>query len=121
MVDILPENRPASITWRVLLLRCLAVTSIVAAVIHFAVSGQHFAEYWVFGVFMLAVAWLQLAWAVALIAAPSRALLALGAALNAVVIGVYVVTRTVGDIIGPTPHGTEPVGFGDAFCTACEV
>jgi hypothetical protein len=104
-----------------LLLRGLAIASLVAAVIHFAVAGEHFAEYWAFGVFMLAAAWLQLAWAVGLLIRPSRAVIALGAVLNAAIVVVYLVTRTVGDVIGPTPHAVEPVGFGDSFCTACEV
>lgn len=103
-----------------ILLRCLAIAGGVTAVIHFAVSGEHFAEYWAFGVFLLAAAWLQLAWSIGLLVRPSRRLLLLGAALNAGVIVVYVVTRTVGDIVGPSPHDVEPVGFGDAFCTACE-
>ncbi len=38
----------------------LAVVSLATAVIHFAVSGEHFQEYWLFGVFMLVVAWGQL-------------------------------------------------------------
>lgn len=105
---------------RTVLLRCLAITSGVTAVIHFAVSGEHFTEYWAFGVFMLAVAWLQLAWSAGLLIRPSRRLLLLGAALNTGVVAVYVVTRTVGDVIGPSPHDVEPVGFGDAFCTAGE-
>jgi hypothetical protein len=41
----------------------LAMLSVLAAVIHFAVAGSHFQEYWLFGVFMLGVAWLQLGWA----------------------------------------------------------
>jgi hypothetical protein len=40
---------------------CLAILSVATAVIHFAVAGEHFQEYWLFGVFMLTVAWLQLA------------------------------------------------------------
>lgn len=43
---------------------CLAILSVATAVIHFAVAGEHFQEYWLFGVFMLVTAWLQLTWAV---------------------------------------------------------
>lgn len=111
---------PVGVTRRLVLLRVVAVTAVVAAVIHFAVSGEHYSEYWAFGVFMLVVAWLQLVGAVGLLVRPSRGLLAAGAVFNAAVIAVYVVTRTVGDVIGPTPNDVEPVGFGDAFCTACE-
>ncbi|MGH7911267.1 MAG: hypothetical protein ACREQM_12120 [Candidatus Dormibacteraceae bacterium] len=107
-------------TWRGMLLRCLAITSLVPAVIHFAVAGEHFQEFWLFGVLMLVAAWLQLASAIGLVARPSRTVVALGAALNAGVLTVYVITRTVGDVVGPTPHSVEPVGFGDLFCTVCE-
>ena len=125
MVSALVDGQPAPTTGgagtqRQLMARCLAIISGVAAVIHFAVSGAHFEEYWAFGVFMLVVAWLQLAWAVWMWMAPSRLLIAAGAVLNAGVVLVYVVTRTVGDVIGPTPDEVEPVGFGDAFCTVCE-
>lgn len=113
-------NPSTAVTQRMLLLRATAVTAGVAAVIHFAVSGEHYSEYWAFGAFLLVTAWLQLAWALGLLVRPSRALLAAGAFLNAGVVAVYVVTRTVGDVVGPTPHEVEPVGFGDAFCTACE-
>lgn len=105
---------------RLVLLRAVAVLAVVTAVIHFAVAGAHYAEFWGFGVFMLVTAWLQLTWTVGLLVRPSRLLLAAGAVLNAGIIGVYVVTRTVGDVVGPTPHDVEPVGFGDAFCTVCE-
>jgi hypothetical protein len=100
---------------------CLAILSVATAVIHFAVAGEHFQEYWVFGVFMLAVAWLQLLWAVAAIVRPARLLLLWsGAVLNAGVVAVYIITRTVGDVIGPTPHAVEPFGFGDGLCTVLE-
>ncbi len=99
---------------------CLAVLSVATAVIHFAVAGEHFAEYWLFGVFMLVVAWLQLTWAIAALVRPSRWLLAGGLILNAGVVVVYIVTRTAGDVIGPTPNAVEPFGFGDGLCTVLE-
>jgi hypothetical protein len=99
---------------------CLAVLSVATAVIHFAVAGEHFAEFWLFGVFMLVVAWLQLTWAIAVLLRPSRWLLAGGLILNAGVVAVYIVTRTVGDVVGPTPNAVEPIGFGDGLCTVLE-
>ena len=98
----------------------VAILSAATAVIHFAVAGEHFQEYWVFGVFMLVVAWLQAVWGAALVFRPARWLIASGAILNTGVIAVYLVTRTVGDVIGPTPNSVEPVGFGDALCTVLE-
>lgn len=105
---------------RKVVIYCLAIMSIATAVIHFAVSGQHFQEYWVFGVFMLVVAWLQLSWAMLAIARPSRLLLWAGAVVNTGVVAVYIVTRTIGDVIGPAPHDVEPFGFGDGLCTVLE-
>lgn len=99
---------------------CLAIVAVATAVIHFAVAGEHFQEYWVFGVFMLGAAWLQLLWAILAVVRPSRPLLSCGAILNGGVVAVYIVTRTVGDVIGPTPHDVEPFGFGDGFCTVLE-
>ncbi len=99
---------------------CLAILSLATAVIHFAVAGEHFAEYWLFGVFMLVVAWLQLMWAIVALVRPSRWLLVSGIVLNAGVVVVYIVTRTVGDVIGPTPDAVEPFGFGDGLCTVLE-
>ncbi len=111
-VPTVPLNR--------MLLRCLAVLSVATAVIHFAVAGAHFQEYWLFGVFMLVAAWLQLSWAILALIRPSRVTLWIGIVLNAGVVVVYIVTRTVGDVVGPTPHEVEPVGFGDLLCTVLE-
>jgi hypothetical protein len=98
----------------------LAMLSALAAVIHFAVAGSHFQEYWLFGVFMLGVAWLQLGWAAAAFLRPTRLLVSTGAVLNAAVIVVYILTRTVGDMVGPDPGDVEPAGFGDLLCTVTE-
>jgi hypothetical protein len=94
--------------------------SAATAVIHFAVAGEHFQEYWLYGVFMLVVAWLQLLWAALAIARPSRLLLGSGVVLNAGVVAVYIVTRTIGDVIGPGAQSAEQVGFGDLLCTTLE-
>jgi hypothetical protein len=100
--------------------RCLAILSATAAVIHFAVADPHYEEYWAFGVFMLATAILQMAWAVGALLSQSRWLWAAGVVLNGGIVVIYIVTRIVGDVVGPTPHEVEPVGFGDAFCTVVE-
>lgn len=99
---------------------CLAIASVAAAVIHFAVAGSHFQEYWVFGVFMLTAGWLQLTWAIFAVTRPSRAVLCGGAVLSANIIAIYILTRTVGDMVGPTPNEIEPAGFGDMLCTVFE-
>jgi hypothetical protein len=101
--------------------RCLAILSAVAAVIHFAVADAHYQEYWAFGAFMVGAAIAQIAWSAVAMLDGRRWLWAVGAVLNAGIVVVYVVTRTVGDVVGPTPHEVEPIGFGDAFCTGLEV
>jgi hypothetical protein len=99
---------------------CLAMISLATAVIHFAVAGEHFQEYWLYGVFMVVVAWLQLLWAAVAIARPSRLLFVGGAVLSVGVVAVYIVTRTAGDVIGPGANSAEQVGFGDVLCTVLE-
>src|SRR5215471_8178145 len=103
------------------ILACLAIMILTAAIIHFAVAGAHFAQYWMYGAFLLAAGWLQLLWAVAAITRPARWLLWSGLAVNATIADVYVMTRTVGDLVGPGAHSPEPAGFGDGLCTALEV
>jgi hypothetical protein len=116
----LPGGGQRSVSRRRVILSCLAILSVATAVIHFAVAGSHFQEYWLFGLFMLVAGWLQLLWAAGAVVRPSSPLLAGGTLLNAAIIAVYVVTRTMGDVVGPTPHATEPFGFGDGLCTVLE-
>lgn len=54
-----PADGKQSVPAQRVVLGGLAMLSVLAAVIHFAVSGSHFQEYWLFGVFMLGVGWLQ--------------------------------------------------------------
>lgn len=98
----------------------LAAISVGAAVIHFEVMFEHFSEYWMYGTFFLATAWAQLIWAAWIGWRPSRPLLWAGAAGNAAIIVVYVLTRTVGDLVGPGRSETEAVGGIDVVCTAFE-
>ncbi|MGH7920518.1 MAG: DUF1996 domain-containing protein [Candidatus Dormibacteraceae bacterium] len=100
---------------------CLAILSFVTAVIHFAVAGEHFQEWWLFGLLMLIAAWAQTSFAVAAVLRPSQPLWLGGAMLNTGIAAYYVVTRTYGDVIGPTPRGAEVAGFGDLACTVFEV
>jgi hypothetical protein len=115
-----PHDNEPTVPRRRVVVFCLAIMSAAAAMIHFAVAGGHFQEYWLFGVFMLVAAWLQFLWAIIAIAKPSLLLWWSGAILNAGVVAVYIVTRTIGDVVGPTPHAVEPFGFGDGLCTVLE-
>jgi hypothetical protein len=99
----------------------LAALSMAAAAIHFAVMGEHFAEYLAFGVFFSVVAWSQAVWAVGVIVRPSRRLLLVGLVGNAVVILVWLISRTTGLPIGPEAGAPEPAAFIDVLSTILEV
>lgn len=99
----------------------LAVTSLAAAGIHFAVMGEHFSEYMVFGIFFAVVAWLQALWAMGVVMTPSRRLLVAGAVGNAVVVLVWVISRTIGLPIGPEAGMAEPATFVDVLSTILEL
>jgi hypothetical protein len=99
----------------------LAALSMAAAAIHFAVMGEHFAEYAAFGVFFSVVAWAQAVWTVGVIVLPSRRLLIVGLLGNALVILVWLSSRTTGLPIGPEAGAPETAAFVDVLSTILEV
>jgi len=98
----------------------LGLLSMAAALIHFAVIEQHWAEYWLYGAFFIAVGLAQLAWALIIPSAPARLLLWAGAAGNALVVITWIITRTAGSLVGPAATEPAKVGFGDLVSTALE-
>lgn len=98
----------------------LAALSIGAAAIHFAVVFEHFAEYTLYGVFFLVVSWAQVIWPAVVLWKPARLWLWLGIAGNAIVIAVYVASRTVGLPFGPDLHEAESAGALDVVSCALE-
>jgi hypothetical protein len=99
----------------------VAVASAGAATIHFAVIDQHFAEYWLFGVFFVAVALAQLGWVVAVASNPTRTVYLVGALGNALIAVTWVISRTTGLPFGPGAGEPEPVGIADVVSTAFEL
>ena len=97
----------------------LAAASLGAALLHAAFAPGHFSETWSHGLAFALFAWLQLALAVALIAYPSRKVFALGL-LNVGIIGVWVMSRTIGAPFGPQPWTPEDVGTPDLIATGLE-
>ena len=98
----------------------LAFLSVAAALVHFAVIEQHISEYWLYGAFFVAVGLFELIWALLVMAVPSRLLYWASVAVNTLTIAAYVVTRTVGLLVGPSATETEKVGFGDLTATVFE-
>lgn len=78
---------------------CLAVSSIAAAVLHYALASEDFGAHWSFGVLMLAAAWLQVIWATAVIVRTSPSKLWAGAALNAGVVVAQLAAHPAGDAV----------------------
>src|SRR5262245_2189644 len=99
----------------------LAALALGAGIIHFAVSGDHYALTWMHGTFFAVVAWLQVSWAVAVVLKPTRRLLIAGVVLNAVIIGMWVVSRVWGTPFGDTAWTPEPIGWADGLSTLFEV
>ena len=60
----------------------LAAASVMAGLIHAAVTPEHLVEAWVFGAFFALAAGFQLGWAIAVIVRPSPGVYATGALAN---------------------------------------
>ena len=100
-----------------------ALTSGWAGIIHLRVVTDHFATWWGYGAFFLAVGTAQVASALVLWRDPPPWLVSAAATGNAVVVLVYVASRTVGVPVGPEHggHQLEPSGPLDLAATAAEV
>lgn len=98
-----------------------ALLSVGAAVIHFAVLGEHWQEWWGYGLFFGTSAWLQLGWAAAVAWRPSRATLLLGAAGNLAIAALWLLTRTAGIPLGPASGETEGATFIDGLASGFEL
>ena len=99
----------------------VALLSAGAAAIHFAAAGSHFREWWAFGVFFVGSGVAQLAWALLVVESPSPTVWRLGILGNAAIIMLWILTRTVGTLVGPEPHTPEPVGVPDAVASGLEL
>jgi hypothetical protein len=118
LADEKADTAPA--TARPYLLGGLAALSVGAAAIHFAVVFAHFSQYALYGAFFLVVAWAQLIWPAVLLWRPSRSWLWLGLTGNALILVVYVASRTVGLPIGPDVNHPEPAGALDIVSAVLE-
>ena len=98
----------------------LAGCSLGAAALHFGYASVHFIQYWLYGAFFVATAWMQLLWALAVVLRPRRWLLFAGYAVNAAVIVVWAMSRTVGVLIGPGASTKEAARFPDILATGLE-
>ena len=94
-----------------------ACASLGAGLIHLAVVSEHVSEWWLYGLFFIVLGVLQVAWAVRAMAGGPLPVPRLFAAMNAAVIGLWLVTRTTGLPVGPEPWEAEAVGTADLLCS----
>jgi len=115
-VETAPPDRTAEAAARWLLAGC----SLGAAAVHFAYSSAHFAQYWLYGVFFVTTAWIQLVWALGVVLRPRRWVFLLGYGVNAAIIVVWALSRTVGVLVGPGASVKEAARFPDILTTLLE-
>ncbi len=99
----------------------VATLSLSVGMIHAAMVGDHFREDTLSGVFFVMVAVFQIGWGVMFARRPQIGLAALGLSVNALVVGVWLVTRTVGLPYGAHPGLREPIATPDLLATLFEV
>ena len=115
-------GRAAAVVRRSDLLRQLAgYASIGAALVHAAVSPEHFSEWWAFGAFFVVLAAYQAVWGVLAIEPLGRRWLDGAVLVNAATVLLWAWTRGFGLPFGPEPGQRETVGVADVLTTAMEV
>ena len=102
------------------LLRYLVAALLLgAAGFHFGAMGDHSGVSWTHGLFFAAAAWTQVGIGVLLLFKPSRRVVVAGIVANVGILGLWVLTRTVGLAIGG--NGTpEAWGTIDSLCATLE-
>jgi hypothetical protein len=116
-----PASRARSASGIQLIMFAAALLSMAAALIHLAVIREHLDEYWLYGVFFVVVGVGQMGWAFLALWRPSSLVLWLGAIGNGGVVLFFVITRTIGTLIGPAASEPARLGFGDAMVTGYQV
>ena len=98
----------------------LAGLSLGAAAIHLVAAPTHYLELGDLGAGFLAAAALQAAWAKFVLGGGTTRTLAIGFAINAAILGAWLVSRTMGQPAGPIPWRPEPIGLPDGAAAVFE-
>jgi hypothetical protein len=91
------------------------------SLIHVQAAVDHIAEYWLYALFFIALASVQCIWGVALYRSPRPGMLVVGTVVSLAVVGLWLLSRTVGLPIGPDRARPEPLGLLDVIATADEI
>jgi hypothetical protein len=100
---------------------CAAFMLAAAALVHLALTPEHFAAWWVFGALFAIAAGLQLATAVVLLRRPARPAIVWTCVLNAGIVAVWVLSRATGLPFGPEAGSPEALGWMDVMTTVDEL
>lgn len=98
----------------------IAVAGCVSAGIHLAVMPSHWQQAVVYGGFFLAAAAAQLTGSL-LVLQRAGGWLRANAMVNVMLLAVWLLSRTVGPVVGPARGRPEPVGLLDAVSVALEL
>ena len=101
----------------------LAFTSLAAGVIHAVAVPEHLRESLLFGTFFVVIAAFQIGWGGMFQDGvdPGRRFLTTGVVVNAGLVVLWIVSRTVGVPVGPEPWMPEPKGALDVAATTLEL
>ena len=99
-----------------------AALSLLAGLIHLWVTPEHFEEWWGYGAFFLVAGAAQILYVPIVVLWPTRIVLLGDIAGNLAIVGLYLLTRTVGmPFFGPEAGEVEGFGFVDVCATASEL
>ncbi len=113
------EAAPTERSERTMLLVALALA---AGLIHGRALVDHASHYWLFGLFFGVLTYAQVLWALLIYRRPDDRRWLMPAAVGSLaVVGLWLVTRTVGLPIGPWAGRPEPLGVADMAATLDEL
>ena len=113
------EAAPAGRSERTMLLVALALA---AGIIHARALFDHATHYWLFGLFFGVLTYAQVLWAFLIYRRPDDRRWLMPAAVGSLaVVGIWLVTRTVGLPFGPWAGRAEPLGIADIAATLDEL
>ncbi|MDX6691061.1 MAG: hypothetical protein QOG15_2518 [Solirubrobacteraceae bacterium] len=115
-----PGERPARVRSQTLV--TAVALSTAAGVIHGVAMVDHFSHWWAYGVFFLVITYAQVLWAIWIYRHPDdRRVLVAGAVGNLLIVGVWIVSRSVGVPIGPDAWNPERIGAMDIMASIDQV
>jgi hypothetical protein len=112
---IVPYTEPQTV------LVLVAALAFVGALIHVGAAVDHWKEYHLYTLAFSCLAALQTCWAVLILRGASRRVLVLGCVLQLGIVGLWVVSRTVGVPLAPTAWAPEEIGIADLTATIGEL